>query len=54
MYISKVNIRNFRSFDDKGITAVLKEGVNAIIGENNSGKSSFVDAIRLALGVGSY
>lgn len=54
MYISKVCIRNFRLFDDKGITAVLKEGVNAVIGENNSGKSSFIDAIRLALGVGSY
>lgn len=54
MYISKVSIRNFRAFDDSGITAALKAGVNAIIGENNSGKSSFIDAIRLALTVGAY
>lgn len=54
MYISKVSIRNFRAFDDNGITAKLKAGVNAIIGENNSGKSSFIDAIRLALTVGEY
>ena len=39
MYISKVAIRNFRVFDDIGIVATFKKGVNAIIGENNSGKT---------------
>ncbi len=48
MYISKVCIRNFRIFDDIGISAKFNKGVNAIIGENNSGKSAFIDALRIA------
>lgn len=48
MYISKVAIRNFRVFDDIGIVATFKKGVNAIIGENNSGKTALIDAIRIA------
>ncbi|MCL2061112.1 MAG: AAA family ATPase [Firmicutes bacterium] len=54
MYISKVEIKNFRVFDAIGITAKLKKGVNAIIGENNSGKSAFIDALRLAFSVSTY
>lgn len=38
MYISKVCVRNFRFFDDVGISATFNKGVNAIIGENNTGK----------------
>ena len=48
MYISKVCVRNFRVFDDVGISATFNKGVNAIIGENNTGKSAFVDALRIA------
>jgi len=48
MYISKVAIRNFRVFDDIGIVATFNKGVNAIIGENNSGKTALIDAIRIA------
>jgi putative ATP-dependent endonuclease of OLD family len=48
MYILKVTIRNFRVFDSKGITVSFKKGVNAIIGENNCGKSALIDALRLA------
>jgi putative ATP-dependent endonuclease of OLD family len=54
MYISKVIIRNFRVFDKDGITATFKKGVNAIIGENNCGKSAFIDALRLAFSATSY
>lgn len=54
MYISKVIIRNFRVFDRDGITATFKKGVNAVIGENNCGKSAFVDALRLAFSANSY
>ena len=36
-----------RIFDKTGIELVFNKGVNAIIGENNSGKSSVIDAIRL-------
>lgn len=54
MYISKVIIRNFRVFDSDGITATFKKGVNAVIGENNCGKSALVDALRLAFSSTSY
>lgn len=54
MYISKVIIRNFRVFDSDGITAAFKKGVNAVIGENNCGKSALVDALRLAFSSTSY
>lgn len=30
MYISKVCVRNFRFFDDVGISATFNKGVNAI------------------------
>lgn len=54
MYISKVIIRNFRVFDSEGITASFKKGVNAVIGENNCGKSALVDALRIAFSTTSY
>lgn len=54
MYISKVIIRNFRVFDSTGIAATFKKGVNAVIGENNCGKSALVDALRLAFSATSY
>ena len=54
MYISKVIIRNFRVFDGEGITASFKKGVNAVIGENNCGKSALVDALRIAFSTTSY
>lgn len=54
LYISKVIIRNFRVFDSMGITASFKKGVNAVIGENNCGKSALVDALRLAFSATSY
>lgn len=54
MYISKVTIRNFRIFDQVGITASLKKGINAIISENNCGKSAFIDALRIAFSTTSY
>jgi putative ATP-dependent endonuclease of OLD family len=54
VYISKVIIRNFRVFDSDGITATFKKGVNAVIGENNCGKSALVDALRLAFSATSY
>lgn len=54
MYISKVCIRNFRIFDDVGISATFNKGVNAIIGENNTGKSAFIDALRIAFSTNLY
>lgn len=54
MYISKVIIRNFRVFNSDGITAIFKKGINAVIGENNCGKSALIDALRLAFSATSY
>lgn len=50
MYLSKLNIRNFRAFDY--IELDFNSGVNIFIGENNSGKSAIIDALRICLGYG--
>lgn len=54
MYIKKITIKNFRSFDEDGITVLFNKGVNAIIGENNSGKTAVLDAIRIAYSTATY
>lgn len=54
MYIEKLTIKNFRAFDEDGITLQFNKGVNAIIGENNSGKSAVMDAIRIAFSTVTY
>lgn len=54
MYISKVAVNNFRVFDGVGIVATFNRGVNAIIGENNCGKSALIDAIRIAFSTVPY
>lgn len=45
MYISKLRIQNYRCFEDT--TVEFEPGVSVIIGENNSGKSSLLSALRL-------
>ena len=45
MYISKLKIRNFKCFDEVEIN--FDPNFNLIIGENNSGKSTIFDALRL-------
>lgn len=45
MYISKVVISNFRSFDQFSVD--LNDGLSVIIGENNVGKSNFLEALNL-------
>ena len=54
MYIKKLTIKNFRVFNEDGITLQFNKGVNAIIGENNSGKSAVMDAIRIAYSTVTY
>jgi len=44
MYISKLSIRNFRNFHN--ITLNFNKGVNTIIGENGSGKTNILQALR--------
>ncbi len=51
MHISRVHIENFRLFNK--LTVKLNSGLNVIIGENNSGKTALIDAIRLTLDTNS-
>jgi len=50
MYLKKFEIKNFRCIKDASI--YFNEGVNILIGENNSGKTSVLDALRVALSYG--
>lgn len=54
MYISKLIIKNFRKFNNEGTTFKFIKGINIILGENNGGKSTVIDALRLTLSAGQY
>ena len=47
MYLSRIEIRNFRGIPSIGLEC--HEGLNVIIGENNTGKTAILDALRLCL-----
>ncbi|MGB0871047.1 MAG: AAA family ATPase [Flavobacteriales bacterium] len=47
MYISKININNFRNFKGKEID--FNDGVNVIIGHNNAGKTNLIKALSLVI-----
>jgi putative ATP-dependent endonuclease of the OLD family len=57
MYLSSLKIWNFRKFgkagsmnlDDPSLNLKFKKGVNVLIGENDSGKTAIIDAIKLVL-----
>lgn len=51
MYLEQVRIRNFRLFEALEVT--LNPGLNLLVGENNSGKTALIDAIRMVLGSNS-
>lgn len=51
MHIAEIKIENFRLFED--FTVKLNSGLNVIVGENNSGKTALIDAIRLTLDTNS-
>ena len=51
MYIEYIRISNFRLFKDFSLK--LNPGLNLLVGENDAGKTSFIDAIRLCLGTNS-
>jgi putative ATP-dependent endonuclease of OLD family len=50
MYLQNITIENFRSIEHLKVD--FHEGVNIFIGENNSGKTALVDALRIALSYG--
>lgn len=47
MYISKIQINNFRNFKNKEIK--FNDGVNVIIGHNNAGKTNLIKALSLVI-----
>lgn len=49
MYLSSIKINNFRCFGTKQ-TVEFHKGLNVLVGENDSGKSAILDAIRIVLG----
>ncbi|MDD3120477.1 MAG: AAA family ATPase, partial [Candidatus Gracilibacteria bacterium] len=48
MYIKKIVIENFKCFQGK-FELDLNEGLNILVGDNESGKSTILEAINLAL-----
>lgn len=57
MYLARIEIENFRAFgskeDGRDLCMDLDPGLNLIVGENDSGKTALVDAIRLLVGTAS-
>jgi len=51
VYLSKLAIKNFRGLRD--LEVAFHEGLNVLIGENNTGKTAVLDALRLTLGLGA-
>lgn len=53
MIISELRLYNFRKFksidNTPGLTVTFHKGLNALIGENDSGKTAIIDAIKLVL-----
>ncbi|WP_180233582.1 ATP-dependent nuclease [Bacillus cereus] len=59
MYLSEINAWNFRRFGVKGdgkpgIHLKFNQGLNLLVGENDSGKTAIVDAIRYTILTQSY
>jgi putative ATP-dependent endonuclease of OLD family len=58
MYLSKIEIENFRIFGSrdgkKHLELSLNPGLNLIVGENDSGKTALIDAVRQLLGTTSH
>lgn len=47
MHISRIVIRTFRNF--KLLDVRIQDGVTCVIGENNTGKTNLLHALRLAI-----
>lgn len=61
MYISTLKLWNFRKYGSPDfdlaaphLTVVFNKGMNILIGENDSGKSAIIDAIKLVLKTHAY
>jgi len=48
MYLKTIKIKGYKAFNDD-FTATLNKGLNILVGENATGKSTIIDALRLIL-----
>lgn len=53
MYLSEIKIEGYRVFDESR-TIIFNKGLNLLVGENGSGKSTIIDSIRLLLSEDEY
>lgn len=51
MFLSSISISNFRLFEQLNLS--LSPGLNVLVGENDSGKTALIDAVRYVLGTNS-
>jgi len=51
MYLAELEIKKFRCLEE--ISFYFQPGLNVIVGENNTGKSALIDALRLILSLGT-
>lgn len=63
MYISELKLWNFRKYgngsndldpENPHLTVSFEQGMNILIGENDSGKTAIIDAIKLVLKTHAY
>ena len=54
MYLSSLLIKNFRCFNDDEHIIDFNPGLTVLVGENDSGKSAIMDAIRIVLGTTDF
>lgn len=47
MFLSQMTLKNFRKYTE--LTINFHKGLNALVGENDSGKSTIIDAIKIVL-----
>mgnify|MGYP002409810035 CR=1 FL=1 len=54
VYLSLIELKNFRCFDATPHVITFNSGLTVLVGENDSGKSAILDAIRLVLGTTDF
>lgn len=54
MYLSSMELKNFRCFDAAPHIITFNPGLTVLVGENDSGKSAIMDAIRIVLGTTDF
>jgi putative ATP-dependent endonuclease of OLD family len=53
VYLQSIRVRNYRCFGEEGVLVNFQPGLNLVIGENDTGKSALMDALRLGFSLGA-